>query len=36
MLMKLLHSETKVESMPKYVQIMSGGVAGEQQQLGTN
>lgn len=36
MLMKLSHSETKVELMPKYVQIMSGGVAGKQQQLGTN
>jgi len=29
--MKLSHSETKVDSMPKHVQIISGGVAGKQQ-----
>lgn len=28
MLTKLSYSETKDESMPKYVQIVSGGVAG--------
>ena len=31
MLMKLSYSETNVESMPKQVQIMSGGLAGKQQ-----
>jgi len=28
MLTKLWHSETNDEAMPKYVQIVSGGVAG--------
>lgn len=28
MLTKLPYSETKNDSMPKYVQILSGGVAG--------